>query len=1037
MKALSFLIRSVGSRELGLFLVSALLLSPGLLRATDPYWINSGTITSLPQIDASNFVNSGSINIASELPFETSDTINFTNSGTMVSSPGWFFDTAAASNGPRDMADNFVNLNGGIVQSLDGGFVIVVGGGTAGSVAARSYLWVNASNVVNHGILSVGGSGWMRIISTNVDVARGALEVTALQPRGSFNGQSNYLNDVGITDIYWGQTNGFGFSSANVYNGTRATAPPHQVQRGPGGPFQNVSFSVNQPLTYGYSNTTDFAPITITNADGSTTDIQLATNIIKQAVFIGDSNPSLLSSAVTFFPSTSITNPFRTVCIQLGLLSTNVITQQQDQTTIYFYDTLASETNRGLLQNLTSTALPPFVDQKPANYLLSRIDDGRFFSGNPGNATPTRTYLYDPTTYSNSFVVGEYSGYAAMVDNLATEPPPVTPGTVTNFPGRVQVYADNLDFGFTRVRGEGEVVVKANHLLSSDGAAVDCENLSYTLGSTNGNLHFANLSKQSVLRLKGNLFAWSGLWSNQLTVVLTNNFSVTNTMDTNGVITGTNSVPSPLTNTVFVGLHALILDATRLAAQVPVITWDLHIHSTNIVFSDTVSVVQNLLLDGVSFTLDGGLNLTSTTLQNTFGQSATTALYNFINTNAPKLLYFTNLGTFTAVSEAHFGDDRPIPYADFVNTGTLSAGSINVNSGYIENDGSMDATVGPLNLVGNSAKFQNGSTISSGDLNLSFSDVKFLNHRLTATGALNLNAPDALTDAGASSANVFTARNGFNLLKKPNTGDLLGTTFQDSPPNFILVSHTWAGQDRGSSPAGYSDNTAVGKLVLTIQSVTPAQFPLFSFRGAGAQNGLYVDLLDLTSLGTNYLALLQINPSLTIYYAAAKVGFTPPPNSSGIPQEPEEFLNGQFGGHLVWVSSFAGPNSSTAVLVNGQTVLMNTALRNSKIIDSDGDGIPNFFDTTPLGGSGGTPPSGLVLGPGLVNRPSGQPVFSLSWNASANTAYRVEMTTDLAHPNWQLVTTYNNTSPTTTNVTISDTNNVSGRQRFYRVRVVP
>jgi hypothetical protein len=117
---------------------------------------------------------------------------------------------------------------------------------------------------------------------------------------------------------------------------------------------------------------------------------------------------------------------------------------------------------------------------------------------------------------------------------------------------------------------------------------------------------------------------------------------------------------------------------------------------------------------------------------------------------------------------------------------------------------------------------------------------------------------------------------------------------------------------------------------------------------------------------------------------------------------------------------------------------MNSALRNSKIIDSDGDGIPNFFDATPLGGSGGTVGSGVTLGSGLLSRPSAsQQVFSLNFNAAANTAYRIEMTTDLAHPNWQLVSSYSNITPATANVTISDTNNVSGHQRFYRVRISP
>ena len=100
--------------------------------------------------------------------------------------------------------------------------------------------------------------------------------------------------------------------------------------------------------------------------------------------------------------------------------------------------------------------------------------------------TPDRTFLFDPQTYSNAVVTSDYAGYNAQVDNLAVEPPPVTPGTVTNFPGRVQITAENLDLRNTRIRGEGEVTIKANHLLSSAGAAVDCENLSYNLGSTNG-----------------------------------------------------------------------------------------------------------------------------------------------------------------------------------------------------------------------------------------------------------------------------------------------------------------------------------------------------------------------------------------------------------------------------------------------------------------------------------------------------------------------------------------------------------------------
>lgn len=1019
--------------SVGAMLVAALL--PSVVQAADAVWDNSGTVTAPPQIDATNFVNSGLINIFTSLPFETSDTLNYTNSGTMIGSPGWFFVTSPSNTGQDRAAANFVNLNDGLVQAQDGGRIVTIGTASA----AVSYLVVAASNIVNKGTLSV-GNGVLNLRGTNVNVARSALEVTALQPRGSvIIGQTNYINDVGINDVWWGQTNGFFFNSAAVWNGSIATAPPHLVQRGIGGGFGQVSFSIAPDVVSGFSNTISFSPLTLTNSDGSTTNILVPTNVVKQAVFVGLSDPSIISAAVHYFPSTSITNPFRTVAIEFVMNSTNVITQLPDQTSLFFYDTLASETNRGVGFNVGAGGLPPFVPQRPANYDLSRIDDGRFAAGLNGNVTPDRNYLFDPQTYSNSIVVGEYAGYNAQVDNLATEPPPVTPGTVTNFPGRVQITAENLDLRNTRIRGEGEVTIKANHLLSSAGAAVDCENLSYNLGSTNGLLNITGLSKQSVIRLKGNLIAWSAVWTNLATLVFTNNFVVTNTVDTNGVVTGTNAISSPITNTVGINLYAMVLDAQNLGGRFPVITWDLVLHSTDAVINDPLSVVESFFMDSKSLTVNGTLVLTSTSLQNTFGQSVTTSLNDWFFTNAPNLLHLTNNGTINVADEAHFGDDRSFPYSDFVNKGSLVAGSIDLASTYVENDGSMNATVGPMDLAGTIGKFQGGSISSGGDINLMFSDLKFLSHTINASGALNFDVTGALSDAGAGSSNTFTVVNGFNLLVKPSVGDLLGTTIQDSPPPFVEVDHVWSGQDRGASAAGYSDNVAIGRLVLTVQDPNPLRAPLFFFTGTNGQRALYVDLLDMTSLGVNYTNIIQIDPSLTIYYAAAKVGFTPPVNSAGIPQEPEEFLNGQFGGHLVWVSGFAGPNSSSAVIVNGQTVLMNTALRNSKIIDSDNDGIPNFFDATPLGGSGGgTPPgSGLVLGPGLLKPVNSQQVFSLNFNALANTAYRVEVSTNLANPNWQLVTSYTNFSPATANVTISDTNNVNGRQRFYRVRVAP
>jgi hypothetical protein len=782
---------------------------------------------------------------------------------------------------------------------------------------------------------------------------------------------------------------------------------------------------VFNPLAFGYSNSLGSASITLTNTDGSTTNVVLVTNIVQQAVFVGLGDPSLIAN-VSFTPSTSPTNNFQTVAVQLGMVSTNVITQLPETNFLYFFDTLASDSTRGLLTSFGNLA--GAIEARPANYILSRVDNGTFAGGVAGNVTPDATFLYDPATFTNSLVTGDYAGYAAFIDNVAAQPPVVNGGYVTNLPGRIDITAENLDMRFTRMRGQGEVAIKARHLIGSGGAALDSPNLSFSLGATtNGALHLANLTKATVSRLRGDLLAWSAVWANQMNIVLTNNF------DTNGV-------PVPLTNTVTVQLYALILDGENLAAQIPVYTWDLELLGTNSVIDDSLNLVQIFFVDGQSLTINGSFALTSYNLQT--GGAATgvgstiASLTDWVSTNTPNLLFFTNTGTVNVPNSIHLGDDRPTPLQDVVNTGTITSGSVDINSAYVENDGTIVARIGPLTLTGGTGNFQGGQTLSEGDLSFAFHDLKFLNHTIFSVGALNFSTTDALSDAGTGSSNTFTTENGFSLLVKPNTGDLLGTTFVESPPPFVEVDHVWAGRDRGATASGFQNNVALGTLALTPADTNPARAPLFFFTGTNGQSGLYVDVLDISSLGSNYVSMIEIDPSLTIYFASAIIGFTPPQNSSGIDQTPEEFLNGQFGGHLVWVSGFAGPGSSSAVVVNGQTVEINSALLNSKVIDSDGDGIPNFFDSTPFGPGSSSPAATPLIGSGLLSRQSpSQQVFSLNFNAQANTAYRVEVSTNLASPNWQLVTSYTNSSPATANVTIADTNNINGKQRFYRVRI--
>src|SRR5690349_17919735 len=92
---------------------------PLLSRAADATYFNSGLVTFPPQVDATNFVNTGTFQIATTKPFDTSNTRNFTNNGTLQGSVGFRFDTVNTANGLRTMAANYFNGPNGLIQAID------------------------------------------------------------------------------------------------------------------------------------------------------------------------------------------------------------------------------------------------------------------------------------------------------------------------------------------------------------------------------------------------------------------------------------------------------------------------------------------------------------------------------------------------------------------------------------------------------------------------------------------------------------------------------------------------------------------------------------------------------------------------------------------------------------------------------------------------------------------------------------------------------------------------------------------------------
>ena len=451
----------------------------------------------------------------------------------------------------------------------------------------------------------------------------------------------------------------------------------------------------------------------------------------------------------------------------------------------------------------------------------------------------------------------------------------------------------------------------------------------------------------------------------------------------------------------------MIIDASFLQDVVPVSVHNLTAKATNIVVSDNAIMQRTLLFDSESVTLDGNLTLSGT-------------LQDWTQVNVPTVKYFTNNGFLNIANEAHFGDDRTQPFTTFVSTGGISANGQVIHADYLSLSGSLNAFAG-VSLWATNAELDGLSLLANSTMKLAGGNYRLAQTTIDCFSFLELSVTNSLTDDGVASPNAIFVVDGFFMSQKPATGNLLGTALTTAALPFAQVNHVWAGRDDGADASGYVDNTALGSLILQPQGADP----YFVFSGAGSANGLYVEVLDLSQL-TDFANQIQIDPNLTIYFAAAALSTNALP-TNGL--SAEEFLDGQFGGRLRWVASFAGPNSTTNVTINGnQVIAVNLALRKSSVLDSDADGTVNALDASPL--------DGVKIDSIVRNAsPAG---YLLTWDAAPNTLYQVESRTNLTSAAWQAVFTTTSTNSVVAPWTVLATNTApAGVTRYYRVTYTP
>ncbi|NUN47742.1 MAG: hypothetical protein HUU15_02800 [Candidatus Brocadiae bacterium] len=184
--------------------------------ATIPIYINNSPSFVATNIDAVAWLNRAYFGVATPtgVPFEAKNTRFFTNgpastgslypAGTMIVDPGLRF--FRNTNGQRFWMDHWVN-QGAIVTDHASSFSF---GSSVFSIfdSRQSILQVAATNIVSTGPLFSGAHGLIRLEGKNINLTRNGLRTGSTSVSDGFGlsslGQSNYLNDVGITDVYWG-----------------------------------------------------------------------------------------------------------------------------------------------------------------------------------------------------------------------------------------------------------------------------------------------------------------------------------------------------------------------------------------------------------------------------------------------------------------------------------------------------------------------------------------------------------------------------------------------------------------------------------------------------------------------------------------------------------------------------------------------------------------------------------------------------------------------------------------------------------------
>jgi len=903
------------------------------------YWTGTEVFTVATNIDALNFVvaNGATFGVSlvqgdTTVAFDTFDTLNVTNFGILIGDPGFDFEYYPSGDLPppqpgvpfSNMAGTFAN----IADGFGGGSITCQGsipafnpaaGPETNSSLSLAILKVNATNIINTGLITVDNVGLIDMRGQNVDLRRGNMVMVSS------------LSAVPYTILDWGSggygTNSGGWSPTNQLLPTMAESAI----------FTNSMTNTEQMIL---NNSTSFFQVDSNATTG---------NVIYRGIFLQDFSPTNEVAVNVYFGDATVGNG----AFHIEWVGTVKDPVSGGSFNDYFYLSDVPVVRRQT--NFSLTEAPDSQSQRNGEFTLTESTTRQFLG------TPATNSYFDnwPAGVTNDFGYINAEPTVTALENL------VVGQSVTNLPGRIQITSTGpLKLANSVISGPNYLsLFDTNDYEGNSNAAIGSPFTDLNLGVTNGSLTISNLLIPIVPQWMGITTAPSAVsgepmgglqaWSGSFTFIATNTV-----VNSNAVPPTTNSVP--YTNDVRILLVNSALQPSTPASQQNVNLYT----STNLVISDELDIFNEFFSDAQTITLTtNGAGAFSS-----FGVLDLSLGDIFWSTSLPHLQYLTNSGeidtgnqTFFAgnVTGAYSDLNLATPYQAFVNygiitnAGTFIRANTFLNSGQIVDSGGGSIDIGSsgaaygtngqflapngyVSIVANSLLASNG-IIEAGGGPLTLATTCYLSDGYVF-GNQFAHATNSVFPHLVTAGNTWVASGGIDIPVKPATGDLLGTTIFDETfgpndaGNFVSL-NVWPGADLGNNPQGFGDNLALGRLFLDANSGSQ-----FTFSGATGNNALYVDFIEFDDTATNTdsngnLTSVVIQPGMKIYYAQAVA------NGVSI----AERLNGKNNGGFNWVSNYAGVYSSIKIHYPDNNIyLFNDALAISTNIISGG---PSGFGT--------------------------------------------------------------------------------------------